>query len=99
MKYPPLSVSALAAGWTPDGLAGFAGANSAGIRSPFAVLAARLAPTELPRLSARRRPPWCGECDERTRMLDFDGGSPRPCPRCKAGVFVLAGSSNRPPAW
>jgi hypothetical protein len=21
----------------------------------------------------RSRPPWCGECDERTRMLGFDG--------------------------
>jgi Helix-turn-helix domain len=30
------------------------------------------------------RPPWCGECDQVTRMLDYHGDAPRPCPRCKA---------------
>jgi hypothetical protein len=33
---------------------------------------------------------WCGKCDERTRMLDFDGDSPRPCPSCKARCVRLA---------
>jgi hypothetical protein len=28
-------------------------------------------------------PPWCGECDEETRMLGWDGDEPGPCPRCK----------------
>lgn len=28
------------------------------------------------------RPAWCGECDERTRLVDFDGDHPRRCPSC-----------------
>ncbi len=83
-RLTPAVIKALAARWTPDELAGFVGASSFGIRNPFAVLVARLARAELPQPRTSRRPPWCGECDERTRMLDFDGDSPRPCPRCKA---------------
>jgi len=30
------------------------------------------------------RPPWCGECDELTRMLDMDTDEPRRCPKCKS---------------
>lgn len=40
--------SALALGWQPADLAVFVGANTAGVRSPYAVLSARLAPSELP---------------------------------------------------
>jgi hypothetical protein len=58
------------------------GANAAGIRNPAAVLAARLTPARLPP-SVPRRPPWCGDCDQATRMLDFDGDAPRRRPRCK----------------
>jgi hypothetical protein len=29
------------------------------------------------------RPPWCGECDKRTRMAGFYSDAPKPCPRCK----------------
>jgi hypothetical protein len=81
--------AALATGWDPAVLAGFVGANTAGVRSPAAVLAARLSSAELPAPSggapARPRPPWCGaaDCDERTRRLQLaegaDGGR---CPRC-----------------
>jgi hypothetical protein len=28
------------------------------------------------------KPPWCGECDERTRMLEDDQGRPSHCPAC-----------------
>jgi Helix-turn-helix domain len=81
----PAVEAALNTGWTPDELAEFTGGNTGGVRNPYAVLAARLSPAELPqrRDSAPRRPPRCGECDERTRMLGFDGDAPRPCPRCK----------------
>jgi hypothetical protein len=77
--------AALNAGWTPQALAGFTGANTGGVRNPYAVLAARLVPAEMPPPYAQRppRPPWCGECDQATRMLGFDGDAPRPCPRCK----------------
>jgi hypothetical protein len=78
--------AALNAGWTPRTLAAVTGANTTGVRNPYAVLAARLAPAELPLPHTQRpsRPPWCGQCDERTRMLGFNGDAPRPCPRCKA---------------
>ncbi len=34
----------------------------------------------------RRTALWCGQCDEVTRMLGFDGDAPRPCLRCKPWV-------------
>jgi hypothetical protein len=84
-RLTPAVTAALNAGWTPQSLAAFAGANTGGVRNPYAVLAARLAPAELPSARRRRpaRPPWCGECDQATRMLGFDSDAPRPCPRCK----------------
>jgi hypothetical protein len=87
-RLAPAVAGALAAGGTPAALAGVAGANTAGIRNPAAVLAARLSPGELPPAepNAARRPPWCGECDEATRMLDYHGDAPRPCPRCKSSA-------------
>jgi hypothetical protein len=58
------------------------------VRNSYAVLAARLSPAELPAPPARpARPPWCGECDQATRMLGFDGDAPRPCPRCKPAAI------------
>jgi len=43
-----MAAAALGAGWDPAALAAFVGANTAGVRSPAAVLAARLSPAELP---------------------------------------------------
>jgi hypothetical protein len=72
----PAVEAALDAGWAPRELAAFTGSNTGGLRNPYAA--------ELPMPPGQRsRPPWCGECDERTRMLGFDGDAPRPCPRCK----------------
>ncbi len=84
-KLMPAVQAALERGWTPRALAEFTGANSNGVHSPYAVLAARLSASELPRSPGQgsARPPWCGECDERTRMLGFDSDAPRRCPRCK----------------
>jgi hypothetical protein len=80
--------TALTLGWTPQRLAGFTGGNITGVRNSYAVLAARLSPAELPAPPARpARPPWCGECDQATRMLGFDGDAPRPCPRCKPAAI------------
>jgi hypothetical protein len=81
MKLAPAVAAALAAGWIPAGLAEFAGASTAGIRNPFAVLAARLSGSRAN--PAGEAAAWCGQCDDRTRMLDFDGDAPRPCPHCK----------------
>jgi Helix-turn-helix domain len=83
-KILPAVEAALDAGWAPRELAAFTGSNTGGLRNPYAVLTARLSPAELPMPPGQRsRPPWCGECDECTRMLGFDGDAPRPCPRCK----------------
>ncbi len=83
-RLAPAVTAALDAGWTPQALAAFTGASTDRVRSPYAVLAARLSPAALPAPHARSaRPPWCGECDEVTRMLGFDGDAPWPCPRCK----------------
>jgi hypothetical protein len=84
----PAVAAAVAAGWTPARLAEHAGVNAAGVRSPYAVLAARLAPGELPDLlcAAARpaRPVWCGQCNESTRRMErpSDGADAGPCPRC-----------------
>ena len=81
----PAVMTAMKAGWEPDVLARFVGANTVAVRNPYAVLATRLSPTELPSPRGQRhaRMIWCGECDQRTRMVGFDGDAPLPCPRCK----------------
>jgi hypothetical protein len=83
-RLAPMAATALEAGWAPSALASFVGANTAGVRSPYAVLAARLSSAELPLppARARARPSWCGACDEVTRLLGFDGDAPRPCTHC-----------------
>jgi len=65
-------------------LGSWIGANVTGVRNPYAVLAARLSRGELPPPSVPRpaRPPWCGDCDELTRILGFDRDAPRRCPLC-----------------
>jgi Helix-turn-helix domain len=84
-RLAPAVQAALEAGWLPQALAAFTGANTVGVRSPYAVLAARLSPAELPPPQRQQpaRPPWCGRCHKVTRMLGFDGDAPRPCPHCK----------------
>jgi hypothetical protein len=84
-RLAPAVAAALSMGWTSAALAHFVGGNTAGVRSPAAVLAARLSPAELPAPpgGALARPPWCGACDERTRMLGrYDGDAPSRCLRC-----------------
>jgi hypothetical protein len=89
LKLSPVVTAALEAGWAPSALAAFTAANTSGVRSPYAVLAARLSPAELPAPSGRSaRPYWCGECDQTTRMLGFHGDAPRPCPRCKPAAYA-----------
>jgi len=77
--------AALNAGWTPRALAAITGANTSGVRNPYAVLAVRLSAAELPPPPGQRplRPPWCSECDERTRMAGFYSDAPNPCPCCR----------------
>jgi hypothetical protein len=82
-RLTPAVLTALDQGWTPHELSRTAGANTAGVRNPYAVLAARLSAAELPPPARSARPPWCGACDQVTRMLDYHGDAPRPCPKCK----------------
>jgi hypothetical protein len=59
-------------GWTPWALAPATGANTTGVQNPCAVLAAQISPAELAVPAARSaHPPWCGECDQLRRMLDY----------------------------
>jgi len=61
-RLAPMVAAALGAGWDPAALAAFVSANTAGVRSPAAVLATRLSPAELPAPAApaQARPAWCG---------------------------------------
>src|SRR5262249_8209421 len=89
----PVVAAALAAGWEPRALAEFAGGNTTGVRSPDAVLTARLSAAELPSPSppTPRRPPCAAapRGDPATRFLPDEPGYPGPiggcavpCPRC-----------------
>jgi hypothetical protein len=37
-----------------------------------------------------QRPAWCGQCDERTRLLELDDGSAGRCPTCHPLSFAAA---------
>jgi hypothetical protein len=84
-RLTPAVEAALAGGWRSDQLAEFPGANSAGVRNPYAVLSARLSPDQLPPApgSSSSRPPWCGRCDPESRFLldEFGYPSAAPCPK------------------
>jgi hypothetical protein len=86
-RLTPAVEAAVADGWTPDRLAAFTGANSTGVRNPYAVLSARLSPDQLPAAPASpsMRPSWCGQCDPQCRFLLDEFGYPSaiPCPKCR----------------
>ena len=76
--------AALAAGWTPAALAAHVGVNADGVRSPYAVLASRLADLpDPPTARSAAKPLWCGQCDETTRLIEHptDDTVTR-CPLC-----------------
>lgn len=75
-RLTPAVTAALTAGWAPAGLAAFTGANAAGIRNPYAVLATRLSPAELPEPYLRRpRPGGRSRANCRTAVLPSCHGS------------------------
>ena len=85
VRLAPAVDAALGSGWMPADLAALTSANANGVRNPFAVLATRLSPAELPARSQRPspRPPWCGNCDELTRRReDRNGADAGRCPAC-----------------
>lgn len=73
---------ALEAGWTIRTLLPVLRDAPDGVRSPYAVLASRLADLPAPPAVRPARPPWCGECDEPTRMRDTSDGRAYRCPDC-----------------
>lgn len=80
-RLAPMVTAALASGWTPAQLVDHLAANPDGVRSPAAVLAARL--EDLPEPAAvTSRPPWCGDCDETTRHRERRDGTIERCPSC-----------------
>ena len=54
-RLAPAVATALGSGWTPAALAAFTGANTEGVRNPYAVLTARLSPAEPPAPTAGPR--------------------------------------------
>ena len=112
-KLAPAVEAALGMGWVPRPLASAVGANTAGVRNPYAVLAARLSAAELPPPAQPARPPWCRECDQVTRMLDYHGDAPRrhaqsakhrgtapsPCPGAKPAITLRADQAHGVPMF
>jgi hypothetical protein len=43
----------------------------------------------------RPKPPWCGECDERTRQIELDNGAPAKCPVCHPFGAAFAPANGR----
>lgn len=92
-RLAPRVAAAIGVGWRPDQLAAFVGANTFGVRSPYAVLTARLAPGELPDAPSSAKvagwPPWCGNCAQGTRRLEHaDGSDAGRCPRCHPALIA-----------
>ncbi|MBB2742882.1 UNVERIFIED_ORG: hypothetical protein FHR35_002704 [Microbispora rosea subsp. rosea] len=84
-RLTPAIAAALADGWTPANLAEHVGANTAGVRNPYAVLTARLA--DLVRLPPTRSSP----ADRTVREAMTPAcphGDPRPggCALCRRGI-------------
>jgi hypothetical protein len=98
-RLAPAVGAAFGRGWRPGNLAAFVGANAGGVRVPHAVLAARLEPGELPAppAPAPHRRPWCGRCDEQTRLIVEEStddlgraDKARRCPYCGGAAAVRA---------
>lgn len=100
-RLTPAVTAALAAGWNPAALARHAGANTHGVRNPYAVLRTRLTDLPDPPSTAREpiRPTWCGTCHPDTRRLEnpADGADAGPCPTCHptTGRGIAAREDNR----
>lgn len=101
-RLAPKVVEALAAGWSAQRLAAHLSAYPEGVRSPHAVLSARL--NDLPPAShharePRARPTWCGACDEPSRTYERDDGRWGRCPDCHPQlVDVRNPGRSKPPS-
>lgn len=98
-RLAPLAAAALRTGWQPRALAAQVSANTAGVRNPYAVLRTRL--TELPAppaaVATPARPPWCGHCDQRTRLRERADSPAARCPSCHPLVATATASNSDEP--
>ncbi|MGW5364453.1 hypothetical protein [Actinopolymorpha pittospori] len=82
-RLAPAIDAALDAGWTSESLAAHLRESPEGVRSPYAVLSARLADLPSPPALRPERRPWCGQCDESSRLREADDDHrPFRCPTC-----------------
>ncbi|TDD03116.1 helix-turn-helix domain-containing protein [Saccharopolyspora terrae] len=97
----PKLIEALQAGWSKSRLAAHLGANPNGVRSPAAVLNARL--NDLPPANPNAgkcadRPEWCGACDEPSRTIERPDGRWARCPACNPHNRVRNSGRPKPPS-
>lgn len=79
----PRIAAALNSGWTLATLAAHVGTNPDGVRNPYAVLSNRLADLHDPTTRSHPKPPWCGQCDETTRLIEVPANDTvTRCSRC-----------------
>ncbi len=83
-RLAPMVATALDAGWPRRALIEHLAANPDGVKSPAAVITARL--HDLPHPpgagAVAERPDWCGNCDQTTRHRERDDGRVERCPAC-----------------
>ncbi|MET9241268.1 helix-turn-helix domain-containing protein [Nonomuraea sp. NPDC003709] len=83
----PAVAEALAVGWDPDVLAEYVGANTAGIRNPYAVLVSRLA--DLPDPPRKSRRAYVDErtvAEAQTAVCIHGDSRPGACALCRRGI-------------
>lgn len=92
-RLAPMVAAAIEAGWHPRALIEHLAANPSGVRSPAAVLAARLHDLPPPQHSADSavdRPDWCGLCEQRTRHREREDGRIVRCSICHPGAHTFS---------
>jgi hypothetical protein len=73
----------LAAGWSEADLERRLTGGADSDHSPAATVVRRVERFPLPKgVPTPERPPWCGECDEHTRLRENAAGDPVRCPDC-----------------
>jgi len=94
-RLAPMIATALDAGWRRRALIEHLAANPDGVKSPAAVLTARLHDLPQPHGAAAERPVWCGNCDQTTRHRERDDGRIERCPACHPNASCLLRAVSR----
>ncbi|MFC7591651.1 helix-turn-helix domain-containing protein [Nonomuraea antimicrobica] len=97
-RLSPAIVEALTAGWEPGVLAEYVGANTTGVRNPYAVLVSRLADLPGPPRESRQANVHQRTVVEATTEECVHGDTrPGACALCRCGMPVVD-ATHRPPA-